>query len=34
MDLATLVGAIVGSGVFLFLGGPLVRRLLGAAARR
>ena len=28
MGLDTLIGAIIGSGVFIFVGGPLVRQWL------
>ena len=34
MDLNTLIGAIVGSGLFIFVGGPLVRQWLAARQRR
>lgn len=34
MDLDTLVGAVVGSGLFIFVGGPWVRRLLRGVPRR
>jgi hypothetical protein len=34
MNLATLIGAIVGSGLFIFVGGPLVRQWLAERERR
>jgi hypothetical protein len=34
MGLDFVVGAIVGSGLFIMVGGPLVRRLLASLQRR
>jgi hypothetical protein len=34
MDLNVLIGAVVGSGLFIFVVGPLVRLLLAERPRR
>jgi hypothetical protein len=34
LTLDTLIGAIVGSGLFIFVGGPILRRLLGQGEER